>query len=65
MRKINQNQCINVYFSNVPGIFNERFEYPVIDEQEKYNRQASQKAWPGLSVERLWKAGIVHVPQVG
>ena len=37
MSKINQKECINVYFSNGPGIFNELFGYPVIDEQEKYN----------------------------
>ena len=65
MSKINQNECINVNFSNGPGIFNECFEYPEIDEHEKYNRQASQKGWPGLSVEILKLANIVHVPQVG
>ena len=38
MRKINQKKCFNVNFSNGPGIFNDCFEYPVIDEQKKYNR---------------------------
>ena len=74
MRKINHKECINVNFSNGPGIFNERFEYPLTEEQETNNGpirkvivsvEASQKGWPGLSVEILKLANIVHVPQVG
>lgn len=74
MRKINQKECINVNFSNKPGIFNVHFGYTEREEQEKYNRpirkvtvsvEASRKGWPWLSVERLRKAGIIHIPQVG
>lgn len=56
MRKINQEECINVNFS----------------KQETNNRpirkilvEASKKGWPRLSVEILKLANIVHVPQVG
>ena len=42
MSKINQKECINVCFSNGPGIFNERFEYPVIDEQKTNNGPTSK-----------------------
>lgn len=31
MSKINQKECINVNFSNRPGIFNEHFGYTEID----------------------------------
>ena len=37
MTNTNQKQCINVKFSEGPGIFDNQCGYPVIDEQENHN----------------------------
>jgi len=58
MRKINQKECINVNFSK-----QETNNGPI--RKVIVSVEASQKGWPGLSVEILKLANIVHVPQVG
>lgn len=37
MEKMNQKECINIKFSEGPGIFDNHYGYPEIDKQEKYN----------------------------
>ena len=39
MEKMNQKECININIksSEGPGIFDDHYGYPEIDEQEKYN----------------------------
>lgn len=34
---MNQKECINVKFSEGPGIFDDHYGYPVVDDQEKHN----------------------------
>lgn len=48
MEKMNQRECIDIKFSEGPGIFDNHYWYPEIDEQEKYN-------WPtGKVVDIQW-----------
>lgn len=35
--RMNQKKCININFSNGPGIFNKHFWYPEIDNPEIYS----------------------------
>ena len=61
MSKINQKECININFSDGPGIFNERFWYTEIDDQEICNGLTDKVV--DIQGPQAYSGGIYFLPE--